>query len=81
MCHLYPYNNVKLLRKFFYINHEYEYKNGNESSKQACKQRANYAIHQNKHTTRRDGKGLSMKRVIITLFRLCELQDDDEFTQ
>jgi len=20
MCHLYPYNNVKLLRKFFYIN-------------------------------------------------------------
>jgi len=21
MCHLYPYNNVKLLRKFFYINY------------------------------------------------------------
>jgi len=20
MCHLYPYNNAKLLRKFFYIN-------------------------------------------------------------
>jgi len=20
MCHLYPYNDVKLLRKFFYIN-------------------------------------------------------------
>jgi len=20
MCHIYPYNNVKLLRKFFYIN-------------------------------------------------------------
>ena len=25
-------------------------KNGNESSKQACKQGANYAIGQNKHT-------------------------------
>jgi len=23
MCHLYPYNNVKLLRKFFYINYIY----------------------------------------------------------
>jgi len=23
MCHLYPYNNVKLLRKFFYINIAY----------------------------------------------------------
>jgi len=23
MCHLYPYNNVKLLRKFFYINYYY----------------------------------------------------------
>jgi len=23
MCHLYPYNNVKLLRKFFYINFIY----------------------------------------------------------
>ena len=23
MCHLYPYNNVKLLRKFFYINDRY----------------------------------------------------------
>ena len=23
MCHLYPYNNVKLLRKFFYINFLY----------------------------------------------------------
>ena len=23
MCHLYPYNNVKLLRKFFYINSQY----------------------------------------------------------
>ena len=21
MCHLYPYDNVKLLRKFFYINY------------------------------------------------------------
>ena len=25
MCHLYPYNNVKLLRKFFYINNSSNY--------------------------------------------------------
>jgi len=25
MCHLYPYNNVKLLRKFFYINSKYNW--------------------------------------------------------
>ena len=24
MCYLYPYNNVKLLRKFFYINNDIE---------------------------------------------------------
>ena len=24
MCHLYPYKNVKLLWKFFYINYQYK---------------------------------------------------------
>ena len=27
MCHLFPYNNVKLLRKFFYINNNYNQDN------------------------------------------------------
>ena len=35
MCHLYPYNNVKLLRKFFYINY---------NSTQYCKTETVFSI-------------------------------------